>query len=343
MKRVKKRRSDHLQFYFVVCTFAILCISLGVSALITMLIEFLTETTVTLPTVVWMILISIALGTVLTLVLSRFYMAPITRLSRAMRQVTEGDFTVQLPSKQSFGEMRETYDNFNTMVRALSTTETLQSDFISNVSHEFKTPINAVEGYAMLLQEAGQPPEVQKEYVEKILLSTRRLSGLVNNILLLSKVDNQEIPGEKREFRLDEQLRHAVLMLERKWTEKQIELDVELDPVTYVGYDGLMLHVWTNLIDNAIKFDSVGGVVRLRLYKREDTVVVKVSDNGAGIPEDKIAHIFDRFYQADDSHKSVGNGLGLALAHRIVDVCGGDIAVESTEGQGSCFTVTLPC
>ncbi len=342
MKKRRQHSSDHMQSYFVICTFAILCISLGVSALITILIEFLTRKTVSVPNEVWMILISVVLGTIITMVTSRFFLSPITRLSRAMSQVAEGDFSVQLSMPEGLGEMHTTYANFNTMVRALAATETLQSDFISNVSHEFKTPITAIEGYAMLLQDAAVPPELQAEYIDKILFSTRRLSELVNNILLLSKVDNQQIPGEKRSFRLDEQLRKAVLMLERKWTDKQIELDVDLDPVTFTGNEILMLHVWTNLIDNAIKFDKAGGMVRLRLHGTDDTVTVEVSDNGPGIPPEQLEHIFDRFYQADDSHKSEGNGLGLALVRRIVHLCGGEITVRSVVNEGSTFLVTLP-
>ncbi len=335
-------RGDNLRLYFIVCIFAILCVTLGVSALLTLLLEWLTNTHFTVPTIVWMVLFSVVLGGGLSIIMSRFFLRPVTRMGRAMERVAAGDFTVRLDNPGALGEMRDSYAHFNTMTRALAATETLQSDFISNVSHEFKTPINAIEGYAMLMQDAGNDPALQREYADKILLSTRRLSELVNNILLLSKVDNQTMPLEKHPYRLDEQLRRAILLLERKWTQKQIEWDVDMDEATYTGNESLMLHVWVNLLDNAIKFDPVGGEIRLRLHCESTCIRITVSDNGPGIPKDQQSAIFERFYQADGSHKSEGNGLGLALARRIVRMCGGEISVSSEPGKGSCFTVELP-
>lgn len=335
-------RGDNLRLYFIVCIFAILCVTLGVSALLTLLLEWLTNTHFTVPTIVWMVLFSVVLGGGLSIIMSRFFLRPVTRMGRAMERVAAGDFTVRLDNPGALGEMRDSYAHFNTMTRALAATETLQSDFISNVSHEFKTPINAIEGYAMLMQDAGNDPALQREYADKILLSTRRLSELVNNILLLSKVDNQTMPLEKHPYRLDEQLRRAILLLERKWTQKQIEWDVDMDEATYTGNESLMLHVWVNLLDNAIKFDPVSGEIRLRLHCESTCIRITVSDNGPGIPKDQQSAIFERFYQADGSHKSEGNGLGLALARRIVRMCGGEISVSSEPGKGSCFTVELP-
>lgn len=335
-------RGDNLRLYFIVCIFAILCVTLGVSALLTLLLEWLTNTHFTVPTIVWMVLFSVVLGGGLSIIMSRFFLRPVTRMGRAMERVAAGDFTVRLDNPGALGEMRDSYAHFNTMTRALAATETLQSDFISNVSHEFKTPINAIEGYAMLMQDAGNDPALQREYADKILLSTRRLSELVNNILLLSKVDNQTMPLKKHPYRLDEQLRRAILLLERKWTQKQIEWDVDMDEATYTGNESLMLHVWVNLLDNAIKFDPVGGEIRLRLHCESTCIRITVSDNGPGIPKDQQSAIFERFYQADGSHKSEGNGLGLALARRIVRMCGGEISVSSEPGKGSCFTVELP-
>lgn len=333
-------RSDNLRLYFILCIFLILGLSIGAAALITMLIEWLTKTRFIVPTIVWMILLSIAMGLVLSLIFSRMFLRPIIRLSRAMQQVAQGDFSVRLDHAGHFGEMRQSYENFNTMTRALSTIETLQSDFVSNVSHEFKTPIGAIEGYAMLLQDTDDPGR-QREYTDKILMSTHRLGDLVNSILLLSKLDNQSVPQEQTTYRLDEQLRQALVMLEQKWAAKEMELDVELAPVTYTGPEQLMLHVWTNLIDNAIKFSEPGGLLRLQLQKTGEKIDVSVSDSGVGMTESEVAHIFDRFYQADGSHRSEGNGLGLSLVKRIVEAAGGDIRVESAPEKGSRFTVTL--
>ena len=333
-------RSDHLQVYFILFIFVLLALSIGAGALLTLLIEWLTQTRFTLPTIVWMILLSIAMGLVLSLIFTRLFIGPILRLSRAMQRVAQGDFSVRLEEPGFFGEMRQTYENFNTMTKALSTIETLQSDFVSNVSHEFKTPITAIEGYAMLLQDAADPAR-QREYTEKILASTHRLGDLVNSILLLSKLENQSVPLQPVTYRLDEQLRGAMLLLEGKWTEKNLALDVELETVTYTGPEALLMHVWTNLIDNAIKFNPPGGVLQVGLHQEADAVTVTVADSGVGMTEEEMARIFERFYQADGSHQGEGNGLGLALVKRILEAVGGEIRVESTPGKGSCFTVKL--
>lgn len=342
MKKQKNKWRPSVKLYFVLYTFVFLCIVSGLSAVATELVKFFTRRFFELPSVVWMLIISIPLGTALNTLTSRFFTTPITRLNLAMRAVAEGDFTVRLSSPGFIREMRESFDNFNVMAHALGTTETLQTDFISNVSHEFKTPINAIEGYTMLLQDDTQSDEEKQQCVDKILFNTRRLSELVGNILLLSKVDNQGIQSAGKAYRLDEQLRQAVVMLEHKWAEKNIELDVDLDPAMYVGNESMMLHVWTNLIDNAIKFDPHGGEMKLRLQKKDKQLIVTVADNGPGIPLEKQAHIFDRFYQVDGSHRGEGNGLGLALVKTILHSCGGEITLQSEENKGCLFTVTLP-
>ena len=335
-------RGDNLRLYFIVCIFAILCVTLGVSALLTLLLEWLTNTHFTVPTIVWMVLFSVVLGGGLSIIMSRFFLRPVTRMGRAMERVAAGDFTVRLDNPGALGEMRDSYAHFNTMTRALAATETLQSDFISNVSHEFKTPINAIEGYAMLMQDAGNDPALQREYADKILLSTRRLSELVNNILLLSKVDNQTMPLEKHPYRLDEQLRRAILLLERKWTQKQIEWDVDMDEATYTGNESLMLHVWVNLLDNAIKFDPVGGEIRLRLHCESTCIRITVSDNGPGIPKAEQEKIWQRFYRCDSARPEGGTGLGLSLVREIALVHRARAEVVSEPGQGSDFRIVLP-
>ena len=218
----------------------------------------------------------------------------------------------------------------------------LQSDFVSNVSHEFKTPINAIEGYTMLLQGTGEGTPEQREYVEKILHNTRRLSSLIGDILLLSKVENQTIAREETEFRLDEQVRQSILSLEPQWSEKETDFDVELEEISYRGDERLLLHVWNNLIGNAVKFNPPNAAVRLRLSRSDGGVIFTVEDEGPGIPPEAQKHIFDKFYQGDSSHREEGNGLGLALVKRILNVCGGEIAQENLPGRGCRFTVKLP-
>ena len=213
--------------------------------------------------------------------------------------------------------------------------------FVSNVSHEFKTPINAIEGYTMLLQGEELSPD-QEEYVEKILFNTQRLSGLVGNILLLSKLENQNIPMKKTEYRLDEQIRQAFLSLETKWTEKEIGFQVELEEVKYTGNEGLFMHIWINLLDNAIKFSPSKGTITMFLKQEQDSVKFILEDEGPGIEDDVKSRIFDKFYQVDGSHKAEGNGLGLALVKRIVDSAGGTIKAENREYGGCRFVIELP-
>ena len=232
------------------------------------------------------------------------------------------------------------YHNFNLMARQLGATETLQSDFISNVSHEFKTPINAIEGYAMLLQ--GAPAGEADQCVEKILLNTRRLSDLVGSILLLSKVQNHALPLKRNEYRLDEQIRQSILLLEPDWGKKESEFDVSLDEISICANEALMLHVWNNLIGNAIKFGPERGLIRMRLRRSAGKIVFTIEDSGPGIPVDEQTLIFGKFYQGDTSHKSEGNGLGLALVKRILLIENGEIAVENLPVCGCRFTVTLP-
>ena len=225
---------------------------------------------------------------------------------------------------------------------ALGTTETLQTDFISSVSHEFKTPINAIEGYAALLQDHQQSQAEQEVYIEKILFNTRRLSTLTGNILLLSKLNNQSIRPQKTRFRLDEQVRQAILALEQKWTEKELEFDVELDKTEYSGYENLLVHVWTNLIDNAVKFTPAGSLIRMRLQRENDELLFTIEDSGPGIPEGEQERIFAKFYQSETSREVEGNGLGLALVRQIVEISGGSVTVKNLPEAGCRFAVRLP-
>ncbi|MBR7146435.1 MAG: HAMP domain-containing histidine kinase [Oscillospiraceae bacterium] len=308
--------------------------------LVTVLRHF--DITLNIPDFVWLLFVALVFGGVLTMLLSKWIFHPITRLGRAMRQVAKGDFSVRLKDRHRFREIEEIYRNFNLMTQELGATEILQMDFVSNVSHEFKTPINAIEGYATLLHGASEGVTAeQREYVDKILLNTRRLSRLTSNILLLSKVDNQAIL-EKTRFRLDEQIRQSILQLETQWETKELELDLELENLEIVGAENLLLHVWDNVIGNAVKFSPTGGRIRITLEQRGDRAVFAACDEGPGISESARAHIFDKFYQQDSSHKEEGNGLGLALVKQIVDLSHGTVAVENIESGGCCFTVEIP-
>ncbi|MGN0978984.1 MAG: ATP-binding protein [Candidatus Avoscillospira sp.] len=341
MKRKKKKKGLYISVYFTVVIMAVVVATLLVSAGVTLLLDWLFAIHVSFPTPALLLLFSLLLGCTLSVVVSRKFLSPITTLSRAMNRVAEGAFDTRLENKSSIREIRDIYENFNLMVRDLGATEILQTDFVSNVSHEFKTPINAIEGYAMLLQGSQQSPEEQGEYVEKILLNTRRLSELVGNILLLSRIDNQSIQTNRTVFRLDEQIRQAILLLEPKWAGKDILFEVDLDALQYYGNESMLLHIWTNLIGNAVKFDPMGGWVHMSLKRQGDQIVFTIEDNGCGIAPKDRGHIFDKFFQGDNSRREEGNGLGLALVKRILDSVGGTVTVES-EGVGSRFTVWLP-
>lgn len=287
--------------------------------------------------------IALLVGVLVTGFLARLFFDPIKKLQKAMEQVADGDFSVRLETKTSSKEIREIYSGFNLMAHELAATEILQTDFVSNVSHEIKTPINAIEGYTTLLQGSERLAPEQEQYIEKILFNTKRLSALVGNILLLSKIENQSIQTKQSTFRLDEQIRQSVVALEPAWEAKELDFDVELERIDYTGNEALLHHVWDNLIGNAVKFSPMCGLITLRLTKQEETIIFTVEDNGPGLSEEAQKHIFDKFYQADSSHKEEGNGLGLALVKRIFLLTGGSIRAENLPGGGCRFTASLKC
>ena len=285
--------------------------------------------------------VSLVVGCLLTGILSRRFFVPFEKLRRSMSRVADGDFSVRVEEDTSSREIAMVYAGFNMMAQELNATEILQMDFMSNVSHEIKTPINAIEGYSTLLQDSDNLDPEQREYVDKILTNTQRLSSLVGSILLLSKLENQQIPTNQVRYRLDEQIRQAIVALEPAWDQKQIEIDAELDDVMYWGDEHMLYHVWSNLISNAIKFSPSGSIIRLKLKETAPRLVFTVEDSGPGISEEAKSHIFDKFYQADNSHKQEGHGLGLALAKRILTLEKGLITAENLPEGGCRFTVIL--
>lgn len=338
-----KNLQHKLRFYYTLIALGIITVSALLFGSLVLLLAHFTEFQITrFPTLLFVILISDILGTIFAFMFSSKILSPITRLDKALQKVAAGDFTVRLDTQTRIDVIRNIYNDFNLMTRELSATETLRSDFVSNVSHEFKTPLNAIEGYAMLLQDPGQDAEERAECAEKILVNARRLSELVGNMLLISRVENQNMPFEKTVYRLDEQIREAIVMLEPNWSEKRLDFDVDLQSIEYCGTEKLLYHVWSNLIGNAVKFSYPEGLIKIRLYLRDGAVVFKVADAGPGISAQEQSHIFEKFYQADASHKSEGNGLGLALVKQILDVLGGQVAVYSEPGFGATFTVSLP-
>lgn len=285
---------------------------------------------------------SLLLGVTIAMFVGKLIIVPIQNISNAFGELSRGNFSVKVPENERIAEIREISQRFNAMTFDLSHIETLRSDFVVNVSHEFKTPIAAIEGYATLLQNPALSTERHEHYVEKILDNSRKLSTLSSNILMLSKLENRQTVPQFSEYRLDEQIRKSILCLENKWSEKQLEFDVDLPLQMYYGSEQLLEQVWSNILDNAIKHAPPGSTIQVRLQKECSSIMVQISDHGDGMSEETQKHIFEKFYQGDSSRKSEGNGLGLALVKRILDLCNGSAAVESSPGNGATFTVTLP-
>ena len=341
---MKKKRHPYfsMRIYFTLLVITEITVIAFISEMLTILLGKYFKAGIKIPAAAWAVLFSVVLGSAITTFSVKMIFDPMQKLGEAMERVAGGDFEIRLDDKSGFKEIREIYRNFNLMVCELHSTEILQTDFVSNVSHEFKTPINAIEGYATLLQgEDDLLTEERSQYIEKILFNTKRLSNLVGNILLLSKVDNQSIQTKQSTFRIDEQIRQSVVRLEPEWVKKDIDFDVDLEVAEYTGNENLMLHVWSNLLGNAIKFSPQNGCIGIRLIERCGRIIYTITDNGPGIPEDMQKHIFDRFYQSDSSHKEEGNGLGLALVKQIIELSGGKVKVENLSGGGCRFTVTL--
>ncbi len=284
---------------------------------------------------------SVLAGCIISYFVTRRPIKTAEEIIRATKLVAKGDFSIRLDENTSLSEFREMASNFNIMVKELENTEMLRKDFIENVSHEFKTPLAAIEGYTTLLQRKDLSDEKKEEYIRKILFSTHRLNSLTGNILLLSRLENQEIKINKSLFCLDEQIRESILLLENDWTEKNIELDIQLFPCNYLGNEELFAHVWQNIIENAIKFVPQNGAISVKLGYCNNDIIVTVSDNGCGMDEDTRKRVFEKFYQGDSSRSTGGNGLGLALAKRIVDLHEGEITVQSEVGKGTEFTIRL--
>ena len=341
MAKVRLRNSNKLRWFFLSCI--IILSAAAVATLVAVLLFAFDVTDSTTAVIILCIAVAVAaVAALLSMIMSRVVLAPVARLSAASRQIAGGDFDLNLTYEGAIEEYRDTYQSFNTMARELSTIETLRSDFIANVSHEFKTPLTTIEGYAMLLQDQELTAEERADCAQRILDSAGRLSGLVTNMLMLSKLEQQTTAVEKAPFWLDEQIRQVMVGLEPVWGPKELQLELDLPPVKFNGNESLLYHVWSNLLSNAVKFSPKGAPLTVTLQEQGGRVTFSVTDRGPGMSEDVQRHIFDKFYQGDPSRKQEGSGLGLPLAKRVAQLCGGSITVQSKPGAGSTFTVTLP-
>lgn len=336
------RFSKRLRVYFTLIVSIIVLFTLGAVAAVLLALRYESSVgSLGLLTLASLILVSLVASGLLSVFVGRRILIPMVKLSEASKEIARGNFAVTVEDSSRLDEVQTTFHNFNAMVRALNGTTTLANDFVANVSHEFKTPLSAIEGYAMLLQDTELSEDERELYTDKILRSTHRLSTLVESILVLSKLENNPLP-KKTTFRLDEQLRQAVVFLEPQWAKKSLRFDVQLDEVTVQGCESFLFHVWTNLLSNAIKFSDTEQEISLRLLEQTNCVVVSIIDHGCGMDEATCARIFEKFYQSDSSRRSEGNGLGLALVKRIVELSDGVIEVESAVGRGSTFRIILP-
>ncbi len=276
------------------------------------------------------------------LVKGRVYHNKIKAVCDAANKVAKGDFNVRLPMyfDKPKSEMDYLAVNFNKMLTEISSLENMRNNFVADVSHEIKTPLSVIQGYADLLQNKDLSVEKRNEYTQRLSEAINTLTNLVTNILKLNKIENQGIiKGEK--FSLDEQLRYCILAYEEKIDEKRISLNVDLEECTIKNDKALLEIVWNNLISNAIKFTGYSGEVFVGLKKENGKIVVVVSDNGCGMTKEAAKHCFEKFYQGDTSHSQDGNGLGLALVKQVVNMLNGEVVVESTLNKGTTFTVIL--
>ena len=268
---------------------------------------------------------------------------PTKRIISAGEKITSGDFSVRIESfgdNYAYESFNSIIDCFNKMAEELGSVETLRTDFIANVSHELKTPLAVMQNYGTMLQSPDLPDEKRIEYAKGITDNSRRLARLITNILKLNKLENQQIFPVSKRFDLSEQLCQSLLQFEEIWEQKNIEIETEIEDSIYINSDSELLSlVWNNLFSNAFKFTPDGGKVTITLEATAHHVIVKVKDTGCGMTPEVGAHIFEKFYQGDTSHATQGNGLGLALVKRVVDIMHGEISVESSLGTGSTFTV----
>jgi len=288
------------------------------------------------------LVVSIIIGTSISAVASERILKPLNQLIRATKIVATGDFSVRVEEIKGHSEVANLIRNFNHMVEELGSIEIFRNDFINDFSHEFKTPIVSIRGFAKQLQNDNLSLEKRREYTDIIISESERLSNMAANVLLLNKFESQQLITNKTEYELDEQIRDCVILLEKQWSKKNIEINLELEPIKIYNNQEMLSHLFINLIENAIKYSKDSGHISIQCHEAADGIQFKISDDGKGMDENTQKRIFDKFYQGDKSHTVQGNGLGLSIVKRIVELCKGEIIVESEINKGTTFTVKLP-
>lgn len=290
--------------------------------------------------VIGMAVCSILLGATLTPIAARIPMRPVNTLLHAMEKLANGDYKTRLDYEGIMGRNLAAVRTFNRLAEELDNTEMMRSDFINNISHEFKTPIVSIAGFAKLLKYGNLDEAQKKEYLDIIEEESLRLSSMATNVLNLTKIENQTILTNITEFNLSEQIRNCVLLLENKWTKKNIDFQLNFDEFNISGNEELLKEVWINLLDNAIKYSDDNSEVEVTIQQNDTFTKISVSNSGVKIPDDKIDRIFNKFYQADESHASAGNGVGLAIVKKIIELHDGSISVNSGNKK-TVFTVEI--
>ena len=288
--------------------------------------------------------LSVIMNLIFVIISGKIWLKPVKRLLDGMEKLASGDYSARLSIGKPFGGMtvlRTVSNSFNTMAEELQNTEMLRSDFINNFSHEFKTPIVSIAGFAKLLKRGNLTDEQKSEYIDIIEEESMRLSYMANNVLNLTKVENQTILTDVTSYNLSEQLRSCILLLEEEWSKKNLEMYIDFDEYMISANEELLKHVWINLFDNAVKFSPEYGSLEIKVTQDIESISVSVSNNGPSIPPESRDKIFNKFYQADESHSSAGNGIGLAIVKRVTELHGGEVLVSSEENLTT-FTVTLP-
>jgi signal transduction histidine kinase len=288
-----------------------------------------------------MLVTSALVGTIATTVVFRRPLRPLDGLIKGLEEIQKGNYDVRIPEKGGH-QFYNISKNFNTMAQELGSIETLRSDFISSFSHEFKTPIASIKGFAKLLKNPALTEEERREYLDIIITESERLSQLATNTLNIKKIESMEMIAEKSPYRLDEQIRQCVLILEPRWSEKKQNLSLELGEVVLNGNEELMHQVWINLIDNAVKFTPENGDIVIALKVVDNSGIFTISDNGIGMTAETQKHVFEKFYQGDKSRAIEGSGVGLSIVKKIVEISEGNIKVKSVSGEGTTFIVVLP-
>ncbi len=351
MKKEERKNRFSLTITFSLVVFAVLFISVGLAMVIVYLLTELGAITAydgseveIMPLLALMAVISLIIGFSIAILTLKFPLIPINRTITQMNKLASGDFSARLTFGKTVSThpaFRELSESFNKMATDLGSTEMLRQDFINNFSHEFKTPIVSIAGFAKLLKRGNLTDEQKKEYISIIEEESLRLSYMANNVLNLTKVENQAILSETSTYNLSEQLRSCVLLLENKWSGKNIEFSLEFDEHNINANEELLKQVWINLIDNAIKFSDEDSFVTIKILETQEDISVSITNSGVCISKEHISKIFNKFYQADESHSSEGNGVGLAIVKRVAELHQGRVGVESENGITT-LTVTIP-